>query len=34
MVSITDLMILQQVIEQKLSLFSFDKHFKTMLQQC
>jgi len=29
-VGIPDLIILQQVIEQKMSLFSFDKHFKLM----
>ena len=29
-VGIPDLMILQQVIEQKMSLYSFDKHFKLM----
>jgi len=29
-VGIPDLIILQQVIEQKISLFSFDKHFKLM----
>jgi predicted nucleic acid-binding protein len=29
-VGIPDLMILQQVIERKISLFSFDKHFKLM----
>ena len=29
-VGIPDLMILQQVIEQKMSLFSFDKHFRLM----
>lgn len=29
-VGIPDLIILQQVIDQKLSLFSFDKHFKLM----
>lgn len=29
-VGIPDLMILQQVIEKKISLFSFDKHFKLM----
>jgi len=29
-VGIPDLIILQQVIGQKISLFSFDKHFKLM----
>jgi len=29
-VGIPDLIILQQVIDQKISLFSFDKHFKLM----
>ncbi|MFC4870692.1 PIN domain-containing protein [Negadavirga shengliensis] len=29
-VGIPDLIILQQVIEEKISLFSFDKHFKLM----
>jgi len=29
-IGIPDLIILQQVIEQKISLFSFDKHFKLM----
>jgi predicted nucleic acid-binding protein len=29
-VGIPDLMIMQQVIEEKLTLFSFDKHFKLM----
>lgn len=29
-VGIPELMILQQVIEQKISLFSFDKHFRLM----
>jgi predicted nucleic acid-binding protein len=29
-VGIPDLIILQQVIDQKISLFSFDKHFKQM----
>jgi len=29
-VGIPDLLILQQVIEQKITLFSFDKHFKLM----
>lgn len=29
-VGIPDLIIIQQVVDQKISLFSFDKHFKLM----